>query len=107
VACLPIVLDSFLAEIFWCAARHRRPRGHRSPAFELHPYGLDIAVMMEPHSMTTLAVHDEQVRAFLVPGTKQICAQGDHKTGHSRKHLMHLRHEYSGANGKRLLDLFA
>src|SRR5712691_8301059 len=104
---LPPAPDSLFVKILARAGRHRRPRRHRAPAFELHPDRLDGPVVVESQTLASLAVHDKEEGALLAAGPEAARAQRRHEPRHARQHLMRLRQIDGGAGGEGALNLAA
>ena len=59
----------------------RRAEGHRPPPVELHPEGVDAAVMVQAHALSPAALHDEQERALFAERAEEAGADGAPSAG--------------------------
>ena len=105
VSRLPTSSEGRVEQVRSRAWGNGRPRRHRAPAFELKPYAVHVAVVVETHPLAPLAVDEEEEGALLPPRPEERGAEGGHESSHARQHLMHLRHVDGGALGESPLDL--
>src|SRR6266545_4197340 len=64
----PPAPDHGLVEVLARARTSTRPRRHGPPAFELHPYRFDVAVVMKAQPLPAPAIDDEEEGGLLAPG---------------------------------------
>jgi hypothetical protein len=88
-------------QVFRGARADGRAESHRAPPLELEPEGVDAAVVVQAHALSSAALHDEQEGALLAERAEKAGADGHHQPGDAREHLVRLGQVRGGAHVER------